>query len=40
MYLKYTERPKNNAQTLHSEISSWDYIKDAQRFVPVQTIVY
>ncbi|GFX83198.1 hypothetical protein TNCV_4987921 [Trichonephila clavipes] len=32
--------PENSTQTLHSEISPWEYIKNAHRTVPILSTVY
>ncbi len=36
----YTGCPKNTAQTLHSQIPRWEYIKIDLRTVPVRPIVF
>lgn len=36
----YTGCPRNSAQTLHSDIPRWEYIKDAQKNLPVQATIY
>lgn len=40
MKFNNTGCPKNSGQTLRRDISPWEFIKNTQRTVPAQYIVY